>query len=90
MVDIFSDITETNRLRRQLRDENNNAFTSLKASFIVSTLMTFGYFMFLMFTDDFSRKFFLTQTAGKFLLIIMVIVVFAVLAYISTIKSKSI
>lgn len=88
MVDIFSDITETNRLRRQLRDENNNAFTSMKASFIVSTLMTFGYFMFLMFTDDFSRKFFLTQTAGKFLLIIMVIVVFAVLAYISTIKSK--
>lgn len=90
MVDIFSDITETNRLRRQLRDENNSAFTSLKVSFIVSTLMTFGYFIFLMFTDDFSRKFFLTQTAGKFLLIIMVIVVFAVLAYISTIKSKSI
>lgn len=90
MVDIFSDITETNRLRRQLRDENNNAFTSLKASFIVSTLMTFGYFIFLMFTDDFSRKFFLTQTGGKFLLIVMVIVVFAVLAYISTIKSKSI
>lgn len=90
MVDIFSDITETNRLRRQLRDENNNAFTSLKASFIVSTLMTFGYFIFLMFTDDYSRQFFLTQTVGKFLLIIMVIVVFAVLAYISTIKSKSI
>lgn len=90
MVDIFSDITETNRLRRQLRDENNNAFTSLKASFVVSTLMTFGYFMFLMFTDDFSRQFFLTQTAGKFLLIVMIIVVFAVLAYISTIKSKSI
>lgn len=90
MVDIFSDITETNRLRRQLRDENNNAFTSLKASFIVSTLMTFGYFIFLMFTDDYSRQFFLTQTVGKFLLIVMVIVVFAVLAYISTIKSKSI
>ena len=90
MVDIFSDITETNRLRRQLRDENNAAFTSLKVSFVVSALMTFGYFIFLMFTDDFSRTFFLTTTAGKFLLIVMVIVVFAVLAYISTIKSKSI
>ena len=90
MVDIFSDITETNRLRRQLRDENNNAFTSLRASFIITTLMTFGYFMFLMFTDDFSRTFFLTQTAGKLLLILMVIVVFSVLAYISTIKSRAI
>lgn len=88
MVDIFADIVETNRLRRQLRDENNNAFTSLKASFLVSAGMTFAYFIFLMFTDDFSRTFFLTQTAGKLLLIIMVGVVFSVLAYITTIKSK--
>lgn len=90
MVEIFNDITETNRLRRQLRDENNNAFTALKASFVTSALMTFGYFVFLMITDDFSRYFFLTQTAGKFLLIVMVGVVFAVLAYITTIKSKTI
>lgn len=90
MVEIFNDITETNRLRRQLRDENNNAFTNLKASFITSALMTFGYFIFLMITDSFSRHFFLTQTVGKFLLLIMVGVVFAVLAYITTIKSKTI
>lgn len=90
MVEIFADITEQNRMRRQLRDENNNAFISLKASFIASAGMTFAYFIFLMFTDDFSRKFFLTQTAGKFLLIIMVGVVFGVLAYITTIKSKTI
>lgn len=90
MVEIFNDITETNRLRRQLRDENNNAFTNLKSSFVVSALMTAGYFVFLMITDDFSRHFFLTQTAGKFLLLIMVGVVFAVLAYITTIKSKTI
>lgn len=90
MVEIFNDITETNRLRRQLRDENNNAFTTLKASFIVSAGMTFAYFIFLMFTDDFSRQFFLMSTAGKFLLIIMVGVVFAVLSYITTIKSKTI
>ena len=88
MVEIFNDITETNRLRRQLRDENNNAFTNLKSSFVVSALMTAGYFVFLMITDDFSRDFFLMQTAGKFLLIIMVGIVFAVLAYITTIKSK--
>lgn len=90
MVEIFNDITETNRLRRQLRDENSNAFTTLKASFLISTGMTAGYFLFLMITDDFSRKFFLTQTAGKFLLLVMVGVVFGVLSYITTIKSKTI
>ena len=90
MVEIFADITETNRLRRQLRDENNNQFAGLKASFVVSAGMTFAYFIFLMFTDDFSRTFFLTNTVGKFLLLIIVGVVFAVLSYITTIKSQTI
>lgn len=90
MADVFTDIVETNRLRRQLRDENNNAFTSLKASFIISALMTGGYFIFLMFTDAFSRHFFLQSTPGKLLLLVMLGVVFAVLAYITTIKSKTI
>ena len=90
MVEIFADITETNRLRRQLRDENNNQFAGLKASFVVSAGMTFAYFIFLMFTDDFSRTFFLTNTIGKFLLLVIVGVVFAVLSYITTIKSQTI
>ena len=90
MVEIFADITETNRLRRQLRDENNNQFAGLKASFVVSAGMTFAYFIFLMFTDDFSRTFFLTNTVGKFLLLVIVGVVFAVLSYITTIKSQTI
>lgn len=90
MVEIFADIVETNRLRRQLRDENNNAFVSLKASFIISAGMTFAYFIFLMFTDEFSRNFFLMETAGKFLLLVMLGVVFGVLSYITTIKSKTI
>lgn len=90
MIDIFTDLTETNRLRRQLRDENNSAFANLKASFLISTAMTFGYFVFLMITDDFSRIFFLTNPIGKVLLVIIVMVVFLVLAYITTIKSKAI
>ena len=90
MVEIFADITETNRLRRQLRDENNNQFAGLKASFVVSAGMTFAYFIFLMFTDDFSRTFFLTNTIGKFLLLVIVGIVFAVLSYITTIKSQTI
>lgn len=88
-LEIFSDITETNRLRRQLRDENNEAFKSLKTSFIVSVLMTAGYFCFICVTDEFSRNFFLMTTVGKILLLFMLAIVFAVLSYITTIKSRA-
>ena len=90
MQEIFTDISETNRLRRQLRDENDAAFAGLKTTFVVSVLMTFGYFMFILFTDDFSRDFFMHSTPGKILLLIMIVVVFLVLSYISTIKSRAI
>lgn len=90
MLEIFSDITETNRLRRTLRAENASAFASLTATFIVSTLIVVAYFIFIIITDEFSRKFFLTYTAGKVLLLVMMGIVFAVLSYISTIKSKDI
>lgn len=90
MVDIFSDITETNRLRRELRDKNTVIFGNLKVSFIASAVITFGYFIFLMATDEFSRNFFLHETAGKVLLLVILVIVFGVLAYITTIKSKAI
>ena len=90
MLDIFTDITETNRLRRQLRDENTTAFNTLKVNFLVSTLLTAGYFVFLMMTDSFSRTFFLQSMPGKVLLVAIIMIVFSVLGYISTIKSRSI
>lgn len=90
MLDIFTDITETNRLRRQLRDENTTAFNTLKVNFLVSTLLTAGYFVFLMMTDSFSRSFFLQSMPGKVLLVAIIMIVFSVLGYISTIKSRSI
>lgn len=90
MLEIFADITETNRLRRQLRDENADKFTTLKTSFVVSTALTFMYFFFIITTDDFSRSFFLQSSGGKFLLIVIISIVFIVLSYISTIKSKAI
>ena len=88
MEEIFTDITETNRLRRQLREENNAAFAVLKGTFITSALITFGYFLFIIITDAFSRHFFLETNAGRVLLIIILMVIFCVLAYISTIKSR--
>lgn len=90
MVDIFSDITETNRIRRELRDKNTTVFNNLKVSFMASSVITFGYFIFLMLTDSFSRNFFLQETVGKFLLIVILLVVFGVLAFITTIKSRAI
>lgn len=90
MVDIFSDITETNRIRRELRDKNTTVFNGLKVSFIASAVITFGYFVFLIITDSFSRSFFLQNSIGKFLLIVIMLVVFGVLSFITTIKSRAI
>ena len=90
MLDVFTDLTETNRLRRQLRDENTAIFAGLKTQFTVSVLMVVGYFLFLMVTDAFSRNFFLQNPVGQVMLIADVLIVFLVLAYISTIKSRAI
>lgn len=90
LLDIFSDVVETNRLRRQLREKNNRRFRELRVTFIVSTCMTFGYFLFIVFTDDFSRYFLLQSTAGNIILLIICIIIFGVLAFITTIKSKTI
>lgn len=90
MVEIFTDIVETNRFRRQLRDENEEKFTGLTVQFVASALIVSIYFFFLMFTDDFSRNFFLKETAGKLLLMVILLVIFGVLAFITTIKSSKI
>lgn len=90
MVDIFADITETNRLRRELRYTNGVKFGVLKTSFVLSSIITFGYFGFLMLTDEWSRTFFLQSMPGRVLLVVILLVVFGVLSYITTIKSRSI
>lgn len=89
MLNIFDDITETNRQRRELRYINEVAFGTLKTSFIVSCAITIAYFVFLMATDSFSRYFFLTTNAGIILLIAIALTMFGVLAYIATIKSRA-
>lgn len=89
MAEVFADITETNRLRRQIREENNATFVGLKTQFVVSSLLCGGYFIFLMITDDFSREFFLESTGGNLLLICIIAVIFLVLSYITTIKSRA-
>ena len=90
MRGIFDDIVETNRQRRELRYNNNLEFGVLRMSFIISSGITIGYFIFLMSTDWFSRYFFLTTTWGNILLVAIVLTIFGVLSYIATIKSRAI
>lgn len=90
MRGIFDDIVETNRQRRELRYNNNLEFGVLRLSFIISSGITIGYFIFLMATDWFSRYFFLTTIWGNILLVAIVLTIFGVLSYIATIKSRAI
>ena len=89
MQAIFDDIVETNRLRRDLRTTNEQEFKTLRLSFILSAALDFGYFLFLMRTDAFSRHFFLNTTVGNILLLLILVIIFGVLSYISTLKSRS-
>ena len=88
MIDIFADIVETNRLRRELRYTNGVKFGVLKSSFLASSAITFGYFVFLMLTDEWSREFFLMSGVGRIMLVCILLTVFGVLSYITTIKSR--
>lgn len=90
MRGIFDDIVETNRQRRELRYNNNLEFGVLRLSFIISSGITIGYFIFLVATDWFSRYFFLTTICGNILLVAIVLTIFGVLSYIATIKSRAI
>lgn len=89
MVDIFTDIVETNRLRRELRTENEAVFAELTTSFIVSTgiVAVFGGYMIL--NDDFTYNFFFNNEFGKIVFLLMFVIVLGVLSYITTIKSRA-
>lgn len=88
MRDIFEDVVETNRLRRQLRDENRQAFLNLKRDFTLSTIICSGYFIFCMVTDTFSRQIYLQTWWGNGLLIMFIVIIFGVYSYIATIQSR--
>ena len=89
MLDIFVEIIETNRLRRELRDINNTRFSEIRRDFLVSSALMIAYAFYAMMTDKFTRVFLTSTVFGKFLVIFMVADTIAVLAFISTIKSKS-
>lgn len=89
MDDIFSSLIEVNRFKRQLRDINNKEFNSLRTEFLLSVLVIVGYGLFSINTDAFIAYFFLKSFFGRLLIIIDVVIVAWVLAYITSIKAKS-
>jgi Flp pilus assembly protein TadB len=88
MDDIFSAVIEVNRNKRTLRYENNQKFNKLRLEFLISIGVISLYGLFSVWTDPFLANFFKNSLLGKFLLIADVVTVTAVLAYISSIKSK--
>ena len=89
MLDIFVEIIETNRLRRELRDINNTKYAQIRRDFVVSSILMIAYGAYTMMTDEFTRNALTNTTWGKFLVLFMVVDTVSVLAFISLIKSKS-
>lgn len=88
MADIFSSVIEVNRYKRTLRYENNQKFDKLRLEFIISVGVIALYGVFSVWNDPFLANFFQEKFLGKLILIIDIVAVTAVLAYVSSIKSK--
>jgi Flp pilus assembly protein TadB len=88
MADIFSTVVEVNRNKRTLRYDNNQKFNKLRLEFLISIGVISLYGVFSIWSDPFLANFFKNSLLGKFLLLADVVTVTAVLAYISSIKSK--
>jgi hypothetical protein len=88
MDDVFSSVVEINRYKRTLRYENNEKFSKLRLEFLISVGIIGAYGFFSIWTDPFLANFFKHSLLGKFLLIIDVFAITAVLSYIASIKAK--
>lgn len=88
LVEIFSEIIETNRIKRELRAENNDKFNSLRVNFIVSFGLIMGFGLFSVFTDPYMYNFFLNTFLGKVFIVADLVLVAFVLSYIAGVKSK--
>ena len=89
LEDLFSSIIETNRNRRNLRYINNQEFNALKLEFLVSLGIIVAYAAFFMLTDAWAMNFISNTVPGRLMVIADVVIVAAVLAFITNIKAKS-
>lgn len=89
MEEIFSSIIEKNRNRRILRYNNNLVFKEVRTTFLVCCAVIAVFGLYLTATEPFFTTFFTTTGFGKLLIIIDIIIIAAVLAYISAVKAQT-
>lgn len=89
LEDLFSSIIEVNRNRRNLRYLNNIEFNSLQMEFVVSMIMILFYGLIFMATDAWAMEMLTQRTLGRVLVIVDVVIIAAVLGFITNIKAKS-
>lgn len=88
MDDLFSQIVERNRIKRDIRYRLNVIFNELRLSFVVSTAIIGVYAIFSVVYDPFISNLLLKTYFGNILMVIDFVIIIAVLGYITAIKSK--
>lgn len=88
MDEIFSSIIEKNRNRRILRYNNNLVFKEVRTTFLVCCAVIAVFGLYLTATEPYFTEFFTTTGFGKLLIIIDIIIIAAVLAFISSVKAQ--
>lgn len=89
MEEMFSSIVEKNRNVRTLRYNNNLVFSEVRMTFLmcIGIILFFAFYM--VSTDAYFYTFFTESSLGKVLIIVDIIIIAAVLAFISAVKAKS-
>lgn len=89
-IDIFTNIVELNRLRRDLRYTNKLAFDYLKSDFITASAVVWLYAFVFGMREAYTYNFMLKTTAGQILMIVDVLIEIFALAFITTIRAQEI
>lgn len=89
-VDLFIDIVETNRIRRDLRYTNRLAFDALKSDLLLASAVIWLYVFLVGFREEFTLNFMLNTNFGKTLFILDIVIEIAAVGFITTIRAKDI
>lgn len=89
MADIFSNIIDRNRQECTLRSYNDERFSTLRRTFIISSLIILAYAVFMVSLDPFVKSFFLNTLAGKWLIIFNMLLFAFVMGRLAALKSET-
>lgn len=88
MIEVFSDVVDTNRTRRELRESNKLVFDSLKQDFLMASAVVWVYAVAFGFREQTTVNFLFKTTFGQFLLVVDFLIEILVLGFITSIRSK--